>query len=487
MMALNGQHPGDIRATLALSQEEAQNGTTRTLNLPGGRQLTLSLPPGLRDGQMLRLEGHGQIDEPGGQPGSLILTIAVASMEQAGSTLSPQPESDAPTQFIPPPPPRPISSPSHPTFPIPETAFPAQDSGRVLDPYSNYSSQASTFVTPPSPERSAHTPTPLPASNPTPIPASTPTPIPDYLAQPQYMQPQTQAQTQGTSGQPVVQQSRERQGGRPRRLSTGMAALLLVIALLVIGGSGLLFYTTVYQPGQLHAQATATAQARANASATDNAISANQTATEAAELNNELTATANVYTSIYTQATSGTLVLNENMTGNGGSRWNESSNCVFTSSGYVVKEPDKGFFNPCVAAATNYSNFAFQVQMKITQGDAGGMLFRADSANSKYYLFNVSSDGSYELYLYVDNKGSNAQTLVSGSGETFNTGTNQTNTLAVVARGNSIYLYIDKAYVNSYVVGNGVHPLNSGQIGLIANATSAATTVIYSQAQVWQL
>ena len=47
--------PGDIRAVLAISTAEAQMGTTRILTLPGGRQVTVAVPAGVHDGQIVRL------------------------------------------------------------------------------------------------------------------------------------------------------------------------------------------------------------------------------------------------------------------------------------------------------------------------------------------------------------------------------------------------------------------------------------------------
>ena len=58
-MAYDAQQSGDIRATLALSQSEASNGTSRILNLPDGRQVVVPVPAGIRDGQEVRLEGQG--------------------------------------------------------------------------------------------------------------------------------------------------------------------------------------------------------------------------------------------------------------------------------------------------------------------------------------------------------------------------------------------------------------------------------------------
>src|SRR5437667_10647693 len=98
-MAYDGQQNGDIRATLALSQEEAGTGTSRTLNLPGGRQLIIPVPAGTRDGQEIRLEGQGEPSAYGGARGALILRIAIAPAENFGSQGFPQQGTDFPTVF----------------------------------------------------------------------------------------------------------------------------------------------------------------------------------------------------------------------------------------------------------------------------------------------------------------------------------------------------------------------------------------------------
>src|SRR6266571_4105670 len=80
---------GDIRAVLAISPTEAQAGTTRTLTLPGGRQVRVPVPAGARDGQVVRLEGQGEVSPAGGPAGALILTLLVKSAEEAPPSLAP--------------------------------------------------------------------------------------------------------------------------------------------------------------------------------------------------------------------------------------------------------------------------------------------------------------------------------------------------------------------------------------------------------------
>jgi serine/threonine protein kinase/streptogramin lyase len=74
----------DLRAVLAISPAEAQTGTSRTLTLPGGRQVSVPVPAGVRDGQIVRLEDQDEAS-PAGGTGALILTIQIIGAEAPAS------------------------------------------------------------------------------------------------------------------------------------------------------------------------------------------------------------------------------------------------------------------------------------------------------------------------------------------------------------------------------------------------------------------
>ncbi|HZT98055.1 MAG TPA: protein kinase, partial [Ktedonobacteraceae bacterium] len=69
-----------LRATLAISTEEAMAGTTRSLTLPGGRKVTVQVPARIPNGSTLRLEGQGEATD-GGARGALIVTIMIKRAE----------------------------------------------------------------------------------------------------------------------------------------------------------------------------------------------------------------------------------------------------------------------------------------------------------------------------------------------------------------------------------------------------------------------
>ena len=69
------QHRGDLRTKLTIPFEDSILGAEKRIQV-NDRTLTIKIPPGIKDGQALRLAGQGDLTV-GGQRGSLIVRIAV--------------------------------------------------------------------------------------------------------------------------------------------------------------------------------------------------------------------------------------------------------------------------------------------------------------------------------------------------------------------------------------------------------------------------
>ncbi len=71
----------DIEATLTVSIEDIAAEAKQRITLPGGREVEVTLPPGVTDGQTIRLRGLGR---PGGgaDPGDLMLTLKIAAQDR---------------------------------------------------------------------------------------------------------------------------------------------------------------------------------------------------------------------------------------------------------------------------------------------------------------------------------------------------------------------------------------------------------------------
>jgi DnaJ-class molecular chaperone len=67
----------DARYALVVDFLDTVTGATRTLTLPGGRTLDVRIPPGIEDGQILRLKGQGGPGLNGGPPGDALIEIHV--------------------------------------------------------------------------------------------------------------------------------------------------------------------------------------------------------------------------------------------------------------------------------------------------------------------------------------------------------------------------------------------------------------------------
>lgn len=160
---------------------------------------------------------------------------------------------------------------------------------------------------------------------------------------------------------------------------------------------------------------------------------------------------------------------------------NWGGQCQFVNGAYQVSQSISSRLNICSNNnQATYSNFAFEVNMTINQGDCGGLTMRNIGDNSNLYYFRVCQDGNYLFSKYTSHSGS---TILSGNSSAINPGTNQSNVIAVVANGSSFDLYvnskkIDSASDNTY---------SQGFIGLSADALSNQTVVTYQNARVWTI
>jgi hypothetical protein len=237
---------------------------------------------------------------------------------------------------------------------------------------------------------------------------------------------------------------------------------VLIIVIVVVGiYGGIKGVISATNVTPITPQVTATAQA-------------NVTATPAAE---------NPYTH------SGRLVLSDPLRDNSlGNGWNERSysfgRCQFTGGAYHVIDLDPNAGIHC-AAGQDFSNFTFEVQMTITKGDNGGVVFRLDSVHHTRYVFFVGQDGTYEL---ARSQGTTEEQDLfhTISSSAIHRGLGQTNVIAVVAEGSQITLYVNRQLVARATDNTYTH----GRIALLAAAYATSgqqTEVVYSNAKVWTL
>jgi serine/threonine protein kinase len=163
-----------------------------------------------------------------------------------------------------------------------------------------------------------------------------------------------------------------------------------------------------------------------------------------------------------------------------GHSWDEiNGSCDFTNGGYQVSA-SSGAIQACFAQRTSLSNFIFEAQVTIVQGDAAGIVFRADGPQQNYYFYYVDTYG--ELYLYKASGHSLSIILMKGFISENKDG-NTSNMLAIATTGSQIDLYINY----EKVAGVTDSTYSQGEIGVAAYSYSNSTQAVFSNARVWTL
>ena len=263
-------------------------------------------------------------------------------------------------------------------------------------------------------------------------------------------------------------------------------ALVTLVVVLIIGSVVAIAAVNNNQViANTNAQATTTAQKNAGASVT-------------AQNNAGATATANVQATAQAQAqaTASVVAANPDPYPFGGqislidplrtnnsseANWDEGSTnvgvCSFNNAAYHVTSTRKGTFKDCPERNVSLQNFVLELQMTITQGDCGGILFRANLNIQEFYQWEVCRDGAWRFYTYFNGSGGMAP-LPKGTYTPLST-----NTLAIVANGSQIVLYINGQQMNNFT--NATY--TSGNIALIATDRNNSTSVTYTSLRVWTL
>jgi eukaryotic-like serine/threonine-protein kinase len=261
---------------------------------------------------------------------------------------------------------------------------------------------------------------------------------------------------------------------KQKRLSSTLLFLSIICVLLIILASFGVYYvqnTNKQNNSNTNAQAL-------NATATTQALNAAATT----QANNKAATATVISTNPYQLPPGETLALNDPLSDNShGMGWETKPDaggvCAFINGAYRVTESQSPYFEYCPAYNSDFSNFAFEVQLTFIQGDNAGLLF-TNAVTGKYYYFEVDQNGNYLLRVYV---GSNGTTLASGFASAFIPGSNQTNILAVVVQNGRFDLYINKQAIGIATDSSYSH----GEIGVFVRDVTNLTVAIFSNVKVW--
>ena len=248
--------------------------------------------------------------------------------------------------------------------------------------------------------------------------------------------------------------------------------LAFIVLFLIAGGGGLAYYAQVVHPRDMHVQATTVAQA---------VLQAQVKSTAQASLQLSATAVALTPQQIYTQATSGTPVINDPLTSPAGNTWyqygTQTNSCYYSSRAYHLRLAEQGS-NYCIAYNSFFHDLAFQVQLTILKGDGAGIIFHLSTEGG--YLFVIGQVGGYGLYLV---KPDSFTQLTSGTTAAINTGLGQPNLLTVIARRGKIYMFVNRQPVAHLSDST----YSSGQIALYGQGANNSTDVAFNNVEVWSL
>jgi hypothetical protein len=196
---------------------------------------------------------------------------------------------------------------------------------------------------------------------------------------------------------------------------------------------------------------------------------------------------------LYMQATSGAPTLTDPLNTSNPNGWQSTSSnttCTFSGSALHADAPAAGSGHTtdalCVAPATNFNDFAYQVDMTVSQENVTGLVFRRDSSARVVYLFGISSAGTYILArVSVDTSGNpTVKLLAQGTSQAIQTTVDTTNLLTVIARGSRFDLYVNRQYLTNATDTTA----SGGEIGVFGEDTQGgAVDVVFTEIQVWQL
>jgi hypothetical protein len=258
----------------------------------------------------------------------------------------------------------------------------------------------------------------------------------------------------GASNTSVIQQDRLPHRRSTLTVANTMKIVLLILALLLIGGSGLAYALLRPHPA---------------------------------------TSTSGEMQTLYTNATSGEPQINDPLRGESALSWIPGSTGTCQFKGDALHALNK-FAALCSTSFTSFSDFAYQAEVSILQGNNGGLVFRNNllpNPRGGIYYFSVTTQGDFSLavrsisYINKQYSSSGLNVLIKQHNAAIKTGLNRTNLLTVIAHGPIIALYVNKQFVGSVRDATSLF----GTIGMfsLGDANNPMLDVAFKNVQVWTL
>ena len=423
-----------MHVTLTINQTEAINGTSRTITLPDRRMVTVTVPAGAYDGQIIQLEEHGKASSFDDPAGILMITIAISRVAETVVSLQ-----DSKT--------------IEKTLPdlnmgrnqIPNNRRPGFSSGKIMI-------LALVLV--------------LIAGS-----------IGLFFVNMSRQNANAQVNATGTA-QAI---------STVNALMTGTALVNAAAMTQAEVNATATAQTQANATAAAQTYATATAQAQARETAI---VIAGMTATAQAQAS----ATAGVLqTAISSQTVYYQDLLNDATNANTvAEKWDQNTNCVFAQDGYNEEEASN--WHICAEGAYTYQDMTITVNVQIVNGLTGGLMFRASPATTGHdqysgYLFQINDVGQYQISRISSSLGSIGNPTISPlqnwtNSPALKTGNSVFNNLAVIANGVTLFFYINGTFIGQEVDSN----YTSGEIAFYATSDGTSVAdVVYKDLNIYPI
>ncbi len=438
----------NIHITLTISPLEAINGTSRTITLPDRRMVTVTVPAGAYDGQIIQLADHGIASSYGNPAGALLITIAISRVEETVVSLlnSTTIENTLPEQSI-------------NRNQMPNNHRPGFSSGKIMI-------LALVLVL---------------------IAGSIGLFFVNMARQNANAQANATATSQANSTLIASTATSSAQDATTAKAQVNATATAQV-------------QESATAITQAEANATATAQTQANATATAQAYAsataqaqARETAIVIAGMTATAEAQARATAGVLQTATSGQPgyqdALNDATNADTvAAKWDQDTKCIFAPDGYHEKEDTN--WHMCEEATNTYQNVAITVNVRILSGLTGGLLFRVSKdAIGEYsgYLFEINSIGQYRIAFFSQHLTVLSFTYLKNwtTSPALQQGSAASNSLQVIARGVTLLFYANGVFL---VPPETDSTYSSGDIAFYATSDGQTTAdVVYSNLNVFPM
>ncbi len=188
----------------------------------------------------------------------------------------------------------------------------------------------------------------------------------------------------------------------------------------------------------------------------------------------------------------GSLVVDDPLGNNNcGDGWDTNANCQFVGNSYRIGGTQSNPYFGCLAEGLNVTNFVVEVQMTLSPGSAGGLIFRSPPDTNGYFA-DVSWSGYYSIS--SPNQQNNTPDLKYYTRSPFISSNRPSHLVDIKMSGNQITLYVDGHEIYSVPDSTSSQDItySRGLIGLYVTGdygdpTASQTSATFTNLRVWNL